>query len=101
MNMLAKGERRSLASMAAVLINEAIQTRIREGSFTPSEDDPAYASAKRRQVARMLGKTAKEEEKDDLTKVMEEMGGKQVSRRVNRKDAVKIEDVLTLKEVKS
>lgn len=101
LNMLAKGERRKLSSMAAVLIVEAIQQRIREGTFTPSEDDPAYASAKRRQVARMLGKTATDEAKDELSKVIENMGGKLVSRRVKKEDQVKIEDVLTLKEMKS
>jgi hypothetical protein len=54
-SMLAKDERRSLASMAAVLINEAIKQRIREGTFTPNEDDPSYTNAKRRQVARAIG----------------------------------------------
>ena len=87
--------------MAAVLIVEAIQQRIREGTFTPSEDDPAYASAKRRQVARMLGKSAADEAKDKLSKVMENMERTVVSRRVKKGDQVKIEDVLTLKEVKS
>lgn len=61
-SMLAREERRSLASMAAVLITEAIKTRIREGSFTPSEDDPIYATAKRRQVARAMGQKVTREE---------------------------------------
>jgi hypothetical protein len=53
--MLAKEERRSLASMAAVLITEAIKQRVREGTFVPNEEDPSYANAKRRQVARAIG----------------------------------------------
>ena len=73
LSMLAKEDRRSLAAMAAVLINEAIKARIREGTFSPSEDDPAYANAKRRQVARMLGKKTESEEKS-LEQVMDEMG---------------------------
>jgi hypothetical protein len=63
-SLLASEERRSLASMAAVLINEAIKARIREGSFTPQEDDPAYANAKRRQVARSLGQKVSKESFD-------------------------------------
>ena len=55
LSMCAKEERRSLASMAAVLINEAIKTRIQNGTFVPAQDDPAYANAKTRQVARSLG----------------------------------------------
>lgn len=101
LSMLAKGERRSLASMAAVLINDAIKQRVREGTFTPSPDDPAYANALNRQQAKIMGKDAAEEAKDELSKVMENMGGKLVSRRVKKEDQVKIEDVLTLKEVKS
>jgi hypothetical protein len=54
-SLLAAEERRSLASMAAVLINEAIKQRIREGTFTPNPEDPSYTSAKRRQVARAIG----------------------------------------------
>ena len=72
-SMLASEDRRSMASMAAVLINEAIKARIREGRFTPSEDNPAYEAAKRRQVARMLGNKAKEES-DEVAQVMEKMG---------------------------
>ena len=71
--MLAKEDRRSLAAMAAVLIGEAVKARIREGSFTPSEDHPAYAQAKRRQVARMMGKKAEDEEKT-LQQTLDEMG---------------------------
>ena len=56
LTMLAKEERRSLASMAAVLVMEAIKKRIQEGTFTPNDDDPVYAAAKERQVARALGK---------------------------------------------
>lgn len=59
--MLAKEERRSLASMAAVLITEAIKQRVREGTFTPTEDDPSYANAKRRQVARAIGQRVERE----------------------------------------
>ena len=99
--MLSKEDRRSMASMAAVLIGEAIKTRIREGTFTPSADDPEYAKAKKRQVARMMGKKAADEAKDELAKAIEDMGGKMVSRRVKKEDQVKVEDVLTLKEVKS
>jgi hypothetical protein len=54
-SLLAAEERRSMASMAAVLINEAIKQRIREGTFTPNPEDPSYTSAKRRQVARAIG----------------------------------------------
>ena len=64
LSMLAKADRRSLAAMGAVLINEAIRARISEGTFKPSEDDPTYASAKRRQVNRLLGKTATEAKQD-------------------------------------
>ena len=56
LTMLAKEERRSLASMAAVLVMEAIKKRIQEGTFTPNDDDPVYTAAKERQVARALGK---------------------------------------------
>ena len=56
LSMLAKEERRSLASMAAVLVVEAIRKRVQEGVFTPNSDDPVYAAAKERQVARALGK---------------------------------------------
>jgi hypothetical protein len=59
--MLAKEDRRSLASMAAVLINEAIKHRIREGTFTPNPEDPSYTSAKRRQVARAMGQKVSRE----------------------------------------
>ena len=61
--------------MAAVLINEAIKARIREGTFTPKEDDPAYSKAKQRQVARALGKKAEDEEKDKLNSFIKEIGG--------------------------
>ena len=66
LSMLAKADRRSLAAMGAVLINEAIKARIREGTFTPSADDPTYASAKRRQVDRMLGKTVAESKQEEI-----------------------------------
>ena len=59
--MLASEERRSLASMAAVLIAEAIKQRIKEGTFVPNEDDPSYANAKRRQVARAIGQKVDKE----------------------------------------
>ena len=65
LHLIAKEDRRSLAAMAAVLINEAIKARIREGTFIPKEDDPAYAKAKQRQVARVLGNKAEDEEKQD------------------------------------
>jgi hypothetical protein len=75
LHLIAKEDRRSLAAMAAVLINEAIKARIREGTFTPKEDDPAYAKAKQRQVARMLGKKAEEEGKGSIDDVIKELGG--------------------------
>ena len=96
LNMLAKEERRSLASMAAVLIGEAIKGRIREGSFTPTEDDPAYASAKRRQVARMLGQKAK----DELQELVDEMGTLSARKVDPSLKAPRIEDALSVKEEK-
>ena len=75
LHLIAKEDRRSLAAMAAVLINEAIKARIREGTFTPKEDDPAYSKAKQRQVARALGKKAEDEEKDKLNSFIKEIGG--------------------------
>ena len=64
LSMLAKADGKSLAAMSAVLINEAIRARIREGTFDPSEDDPTYASAKRRQVNTLQGKTVAEAKQD-------------------------------------
>ena len=51
--ILAGEERRSKASMAAVLINEAIVNRIRAGTFNPADDDPAYRIAKQRHADRL------------------------------------------------
>ena len=73
LHLIAKEDRRSLASMAAVLINEAIKTRIREGTFVPKEDDPAYEKAKQRQVARSLGKKAEDEEKEKFNTFLKEI----------------------------
>ena len=46
LSMLAKADRRSLAAMGAVLINEAIRARISEGTFKPSEDDSTFREYK-------------------------------------------------------
>lgn len=73
LHLIAKEDRRSLAAMAAVLINEAIKARIREGTFTPKEDDPAYEKAKQRQVARALGKKAEDEEKEKFNTFLKEV----------------------------
>ena len=100
LNMLAKEERRSLASMAAVLIGEAIKGRIREGSFTPSPDDPAYANAKNRQMAKMLGQKARDEGKEEFQKILDEMGTVS-ARKVDPSLRVpKIEDALSVKDEK-
>ena len=67
LSMLAKDERRKLSGMAAVLIVEAIQTRIKEGRFTPSKDDPAYAHALERQEERLnRGKESNDPSPSDL-----------------------------------
>ena len=58
--MLAKGERRSLASMSAVLIAEAIDARVKAGTFERDKSDPAYSTAKRRQEARANGISVEE-----------------------------------------
>ena len=55
LKLCAKDERRSLASMSAVLITEALQARIREGTFTPNPNDDVYVEAKERQTRRQLG----------------------------------------------
>ncbi len=74
LKMLCKEERRSAAAMAAVLITEAIRSRIRNGTFTPDPEDPAYATAKRRQVARQLGQQVQSQEKEELQKFLDEHG---------------------------
>ena len=66
LTLLAKEDRRSMAAMAAVLIDEAIRARKRAGTFVVSEDDPAYEQARNRQLERagitpeMLKKVPKE-----------------------------------------
>ena len=50
--LLAKQERRSLASMSAVLIAEAINARVKAGTFERDVNDPAYEAARKRQQAR-------------------------------------------------
>ena len=50
--LLAKQERRSLASMSAVLIAEAINNRVKNGTFDRDVNDPAYEAARKRQQAR-------------------------------------------------
>ena len=50
--LLAKQERRSLASMSAVLIAEAINARVKAGTFDRDVNDPAYEAARKRQQAR-------------------------------------------------
>lgn len=50
--LLAKQERRSLASMSAVLIAEAINNRVKAGTFDRDVNDPAYEAARKRQEAR-------------------------------------------------
>ena len=66
LSMLAKADRISLEAMGGVLINKAIKARIKEGRFTPSKDDPTYASVKRSQVDRMLGKTVAESKQEEI-----------------------------------
>ena len=100
LSMLAKEERRSLASMAAVLVTEAIRNRIQQGLFTPNSDDPVYAAAKERQVARAIGKKP-----DSPKSVLDELDikGRYVeSAKNNRTEALKgkaqkaIHDALSL-----
>lgn len=50
--LLAKQERRSLASMSAVLIAEAINARVKAGTFDRDTSDPAYETARKRYEAR-------------------------------------------------
>lgn len=77
LSMLAKDERRKLSGMAAVLIIEAIENRKKEGRFTPSQDDPAYAHAFQRQEERLnRGK-----EDQSPSELMKELGGEEVVRK--------------------
>ena len=98
LTMLAKDERRKLSAMAAVLITEAIRHRIQAGTFTPHPDDPAYAMAKGRQVARMTGK---DPSKAELDKLLDGMGTVSMRKVDPSLKAPKIEDVLTVKPTSS
>ena len=98
--MLAKEDRRSMAAMAAVLITEAVKARIREGTFTPSADDPAYASAKSRQTARMLGKKAQSADEKELQKLLDEMGTTSARKVDPSLKAPTVAEALSLKEPK-
>ena len=83
LSMLAKDERRKLSGMAAVLIVEAIEARKKEGRFTPSADDPAYANALERQQERLnRGK-----EDQSTAELMKEMGGVEVVRKRKSRSA--------------
>ena len=62
LSLIAKGDRRSLAAMAAVLITEGISQRIRDGRFRPDPDSPVYTHARARQAARQLGRPVAEAE---------------------------------------
>lgn len=94
LKMLCKEERRSAAAMSAVLITEAIKARIRNGTFTPSADDPAYEAAKRRQIARQTGRAVQEQENKDLQKFLDEHAT------VVSKKAEKIKDLPSAAELK-
>ena len=83
-SLLAKDERRSLASMAAVLIAEAINARVKAGTFDRDTSNPVYETARRRQEARANGISvdefvAQEAEKGEMKVTTTKKGAREVS----------------------
>ena len=83
--VMADEEQRSLASMAAVLIREAILARRRAGTYLPepSANDRALKIAKLRRLAKQMGKGTnelvvqeedrKQSERDELLDLMKDL----------------------------
>ena len=93
--LLAKQERRSLACMSAVLIAEAINERVKEGTFDRDNSDPAYETAKRRQEARANGISVEEFVAQEAEK-----GEMKVTTTTNKKNESTIEEMgVTVEQV--